>query len=51
MLPAGRYHLTYVAQAIAPGTFTALPTRAEEMYNPEVFGKGLATFLIVGPVQ
>ncbi len=51
ILPAGRYHLTYVAQAIAPGTFTALPTRAEEMYNPEVFGKGRAAALKVGPVQ
>ncbi len=51
ILPAGRYHLTYVAQAIAPGTFTALPPRAEEMYNPEVFGKGRATALKVAPVQ
>ena len=39
-LPAGRYHLSYVAQAIAPGEFTALPVHAEEMYNPEVFGQG-----------
>jgi hypothetical protein len=50
ILPAGRYHLTYVAQAIAPGTFTALPPRAEEMYNPEVFGKGLGTHLKVVPL-
>jgi len=47
ILPAGRYHLTYVAQAVAPGTFTALPPRAEEMYNPEVFGTGRSTFLSV----
>jgi uncharacterized protein YfaS (alpha-2-macroglobulin family) len=39
-LPQGHYHLSYVAQAIAPGEFTALPPRAEEMYAPEVFGKG-----------
>jgi uncharacterized protein YfaS (alpha-2-macroglobulin family) len=49
ILPAGRYHLTYVAQAIAPGTFTALPPRAEEMYNPEVFGKGRAAVFNVNP--
>ncbi len=47
ILPAGRYLLTYVAQAVAPGTFTALPPRAEEMYNPEVFGKGRPTVLEV----
>ncbi len=40
-LPAGRYHLSYVAQAIAPGEFTVLPTRAEEMYDPDVFGQGV----------
>ncbi|MCU0588407.1 MAG: MG2 domain-containing protein [Syntrophobacteraceae bacterium] len=49
VLPAGRYHLTYVAQAVAPGLFTALPPRAEEMYNPEVFGKGLPASLRVDP--
>ncbi len=44
ILPAGRYHLSYVAQAIAPGVFTAQATHAEEMYDPDVFGKG-------GPTQ
>ena len=39
-LPQGHYHLSYVAQAIAPGRFAAMPPRAEEMYAPEVFGKG-----------
>ncbi len=46
-LPAGNYHLSYTAQAIAPGEFTAMPTHAEEMYDPEVFGKSSATALIV----
>ncbi len=41
-LPAGSYHLSYVAQAIAPGSFRALPVRAEEMYDPDVFGAGLS---------
>ncbi len=44
-LPAGRYHLSYVAQAIAPGEFTVLPTRAEEMYDPDVFGQGVPATL------
>ena len=40
-LPPGNYHLSYVAQAIAPGEFTILPAHVEEMYDPDVFGKGL----------
>jgi len=46
-LPAGNYHLSYVAQAIAPGEFTVLPTRAEEMYDPDVFGTGAPAMLRV----
>jgi alpha-2-macroglobulin len=38
-LPAGNYHLSYTAQAIAPGSFTVMPTHAEEMYNPDLFGQ------------
>lgn len=50
-LAAGRYHLAYTAQAIAPGEFTALPVRAEEMYDPDVFGKGIQEVLIVRPAE
>ncbi len=39
-LAAGRYHLSYTAQAISAGEFQALPTHAEEMYNPDVYGNG-----------
>jgi uncharacterized protein YfaS (alpha-2-macroglobulin family) len=39
-LAAGRYHLSYSAQAISPGDFQVLPVRAEEMYAPDVYGKG-----------
>ena len=46
-LAAGHYHLSYTAQAIAPGSFTALPARAEEMYNPDVFGKSTPAILQV----
>lgn len=47
LLPAGRYHLSYVAQAIAPGEYTLLPTHGEEMYNPDVYGKGTPALLRV----
>ena len=46
-LPAGRYHLAYVAQAIAPGEFAVLPLRAEEMYNPETYGQSAPATLRV----
>lgn len=46
-LPAGNYHLSYAAQAIATGTFSALPARAEEMYDPDVYGKTEAASLKV----
>ena len=38
-LPAGNYHLSYTAQAIAEGEFSLLPAKAEEMYDPDIFGK------------
>lgn len=46
-LPAGNYHLSYTAQAIAPGAFVKMPVHAEEMYDPDVFGKGVAGKLVV----
>ncbi len=46
-LPAGRYHLSYTAQAIAAGEFARMPVHAEEMYDPDVFGKGLQGILTV----
>lgn len=39
-LPAGNYHLSYMTQAIADGQFAAPPTQAEEMYDPDVYGRG-----------
>jgi uncharacterized protein YfaS (alpha-2-macroglobulin family) len=47
-LPAGHYHLSYGAQAIAEGQFSASPTQAEEMYDPDVYGKGMRAELTVG---
>lgn len=46
-LPAGNYHLSYTAQAIAVGRFTVMPVHAEEMYDPDVYGKGLSNVLRV----
>lgn len=46
-LSAGNYHLSYVAQAIAPGEFTVMPVKAEEMYDPDVFGRGVPAVLKV----
>jgi uncharacterized protein YfaS (alpha-2-macroglobulin family) len=50
-LPAGHYHLSYVAQAIAPGEFQIGPVHAEEMYDPDVYGQGVPAMLIVESEQ
>jgi uncharacterized protein YfaS (alpha-2-macroglobulin family) len=47
-LPPGNYHLSYTAQVIADGEFSAPPAHAEEMYDPDVFGKGHPAVLRVG---
>lgn len=39
-LPAGTYEYTYSIRASVPGEFRVIPTHAEEMYFPEVFGRG-----------
>ncbi len=46
-LDAGNYHLSYTAQAIAPGEFVVMPTHAEEMYEPDVYGKSMPAVLKV----
>lgn len=46
-LPAGHYHLSYAAQAMAEGHFAASPAKAEEMYDPDVYGKGLPARFVV----
>ena len=46
-LPAGHYHLSYAAQAIASGEFSSQPAKAEEMYDPDVYGKSLPSQLFV----
>ncbi|MCC6221740.1 MAG: large extracellular alpha-helical protein, partial [Deltaproteobacteria bacterium] len=39
-LPAGNYHLSYTAQAIAEGNFYARSVHAVEMYDSDVLGRG-----------
>jgi uncharacterized protein YfaS (alpha-2-macroglobulin family) len=46
-LPAGVYHYRYLARATTVGRFVLPPTKAEEMYNPEVFGRTAASTLEV----
>ncbi|MBW6473345.1 MAG: Ig-like domain-containing protein [Anaerolineaceae bacterium] len=43
----GVYEYTYFARATMPGTFIVPPTKAEEMYSPEVFGRGQSDIVIV----
>jgi uncharacterized protein YfaS (alpha-2-macroglobulin family) len=38
-LPAGLAHYRYLARATTLGQFGLPPTRVEEMYTPEVFGR------------
>jgi hypothetical protein len=43
----GVYEYTYVARATTPGTFVVPPTKAEEMYSPEVFGRSGTDLVVV----
>jgi uncharacterized protein YfaS (alpha-2-macroglobulin family) len=38
-LSEGRHEFTYIARATTAGVFVTAPARAEEMYEPEVFGR------------
>lgn len=43
----GVYDYTYVARATTPGTFVAAPPKAEEMYNPETFGRAAGDRVVI----
>ncbi|MCU1395652.1 MAG: hypothetical protein JWM34_4080 [Ilumatobacteraceae bacterium] len=47
VLAAGTYDYSYVATATTPGTFVVPPTRAEEMYSPETFGRAATDTVVV----
>ncbi|MBM4355140.1 MAG: hypothetical protein FJ109_15385, partial [Deltaproteobacteria bacterium] len=45
----GVYEYTYTARATAVGTFQVPPARAEEMYEPETFGRSASEVFVVQP--
>jgi uncharacterized protein YfaS (alpha-2-macroglobulin family) len=47
LLWEGVHSYTYIARATTPGTFVVPPTKAEEMYNPETFGRSGTDRVIV----
>ncbi|HVY45881.1 MAG TPA: MG2 domain-containing protein [Minicystis sp.] len=48
-MPPGMYRYRYLARATSLGSFTLPPTKAEEMYTPEVFGRSRADVIQVAP--
>jgi uncharacterized protein YfaS (alpha-2-macroglobulin family) len=47
LLWEGVHDYSYVARATTPGTFVVPPAKAEEMYSPEVFGRGATDWVVV----
>ena len=47
LLWEGVHSYVYVARATTPGNFVVPPTKAEEMYMPETFGRGASDRVIV----
>lgn len=46
-MPSGLYHFRYLARPHTPGTYVVPPTRASEMYQPELYGRTAASTLTV----
>jgi uncharacterized protein YfaS (alpha-2-macroglobulin family) len=46
-LSEGRHEFSYVVRATTAGTYRTAPARAEEMYEPEVFGRTATTVIEV----
>lgn len=47
-LAEGRHEFSYIVRATTAGTFVVSPTRVEEMYSPEVSGRGATQTIQVG---
>jgi alpha-2-macroglobulin len=47
LLWEGVYNYSYVARATTPGIFIAPPAKAEEMYEPETFGRSGSDTVII----
>jgi uncharacterized protein YfaS (alpha-2-macroglobulin family) len=50
-MPPGVHRFRYVARATTPGTFDHPPTTAEEMYEPENFGRTSGGTFVVGAAK
>lgn len=46
-LGEGSHRFSYTARATIPGTFLAAPAKAEEMYNPETFGRSSGAIVVI----
>jgi uncharacterized protein YfaS (alpha-2-macroglobulin family) len=46
-LSEGRHQFTYIVRATTSGVFRTAPAHAEEMYEPEVFGRTQTTVVTV----
>jgi hypothetical protein len=47
IISGGEYDYSYLAKATTPGVYNVAPTKAEEMYSPETFGRGSSDKVIV----
>lgn len=47
LLRAGVHSYNYTTRATTPGEFVAPPTRVEEMYHPETFGRSASTRVVI----
>jgi alpha-2-macroglobulin len=47
LLWEGVYNYAYVARATTPGNFIVPPAKAEEMYQPETFGRSASDKVII----
>ena len=47
LLWEGVYNYSYVARATTPGVFIVAPSKAEEMYSPETFGRGSTDRVVI----
>jgi uncharacterized protein YfaS (alpha-2-macroglobulin family) len=47
LLWEGVYNYSYVARATTPGQFVVPPSKAEEMYHPETFGRGKTDRIVI----
>jgi len=46
-LDEGTHRYSYTVRATTPGTFLAAPAKAEEMYNPETFGRSTGSTVVI----